>query len=358
MKSCMAWDRPKIYVEETNDAKLGRDAVDVTNTSLRKMLHRVFKADSGKKYRTAATVKTFLQRCVQKHSADLRKCFGYLEIGECLLRFFEEVAAEKLNWQSQELSVGTLSLAAASRAAALHRAQETLEVTHKVLEGLKVSEIMQAIRQENIYTGLLNCKSVTCWLNAAWQLLYRSAFLPEWLHYAETVERGALQRPFPVSHLKQLNSWMGKYEVVAPFELLHFVLDHWQNYGFIDQQCDSAEFIDVMHQLSNAPVSTEKVHVCFNHEPLQHKDFRHGPRCSLQEMVDLMLKDFPSGFERDSEEVLLHRGPHTVDEITGDLRWMECKIDDWNVEVDLAKYFSDASAVPMGCVAEILFVFF
>ena len=101
---------------------------------------------------------------------------------------------------------------------------------------------------------------------------------------------------------------MGKYEVVAPFELLHFLLDHWQNYGFIDQQCDSAEFIDVMHQVSNAPVSTEKVHVCFNHEPLQHKDFRHGPRCSLQEMVDLMLKDFPSGFERDSEEVLLHRG--------------------------------------------------
>ena len=49
--------------------------------------------------------------------------------------------------------------------------------------------------------------------------------------------------------------------MVAPFELLHFVLDHWQNYGFIDQQCDSAEFIDVMHQLSNAPVSTEKVHV-------------------------------------------------------------------------------------------------
>ena len=65
MKSCMAWDRPKIYVEETNDAKLGRDAVDVTNTYLRKMLHRVFKADSGKKYRTAATVQTFLQRCAK-----------------------------------------------------------------------------------------------------------------------------------------------------------------------------------------------------------------------------------------------------------------------------------------------------
>ena len=104
---------------------------------------------------------------------------------------------EKLNWQSQELSVGTLSLAAASRAAALHRAQETLEVTHKVLEGLKVSEIMQAIRQENIYTGLLNCKSVTCWLNAAWQLLYRSAFLPEWLHSAETVERGGSAKAVP-----------------------------------------------------------------------------------------------------------------------------------------------------------------
>ena len=161
------------------------------------------------------------------------------------------------------------------------------------------------------------------------------AQLPEWLHYAETLERGALQRPFPTSHLKQLNSWMGRYEVVAPFELLHFVLDHWQNYGFIDQQCDSAGFIEVMHQLSNAPASTEKLNVCFNHEPLQHKDCRHGPRCSLQEMVDLMLKDFPIGFEKNSEEVLWQRSPCTGDEITGELRWMECKIDDWNVEVGL-----------------------
>ena len=51
--------------------------------------------------------------------------------------------------------------------------------------------------------------------------------------------------------------------MVAPFELLHFVLDHWQNSGFIDQQCDSAEFIEVMHQLSNAPASTAKLCVCF-----------------------------------------------------------------------------------------------
>jgi hypothetical protein len=286
-----------------------------------------------------------------KHSADLTKCFGYLEIGECLLRLFEEVDAERLNWQSQELSLGNLSLAAACRAAALHRAQETVEPTHALLEGLKVTHVMQAIKQENTYTGLVNFQSVTCWLNAAWQLLWRSAFLPEWLHYAETLERGALQRPFPTSHLKQLNSWMGGYDAVAPFELLHFVLDHWQNYGFIDQQCDSAELIEVMHQLSNAPASTEKLNVCFNHEPLQHKDCRHGPRCSLQEMVDLMLKDFPIGFEKSSEEVLLQRSPYTVDEITGELRWMGCKIDDWNVGVDLAKYFSNASAVPMGCVA-------
>ena len=89
--------------------------------------------------------------------------------------------------------------------------------------------------------------------------------------------------------------------------------------------------------------------------PCSIKIFDMDQDARFKEMVDLMLKDFPSGFERDSEEVLLHRGPHTVDEITGDLRWMECKIDDWNVE---AKYFSDASAVPMGCVAEILFVFF
>ena len=101
-----------------------------------------------------------------------------------------------------------------------------------------------------------------------------------------------MQRPFPSTHLKQLMSWMGRYETIAPFELLHFVLDHWENFGFIDQQCDAGEFLSVMHQLSNAPDFSEKLTVCFNIAHLEHEDVRCGSTCSLQEMVDLMLKDF------------------------------------------------------------------
>lgn len=107
----------------------------------------------------------------------------------------------------------------------------------------------------------------------------------------------------------------------------------------------------MMHQLSNAPESSEKLTVCFNHEPLQHENVRCGSKCSLQEMVDLMLKDLSMVLENNSEEILLQRSPYTVDAITGEVRWLECKIDDWNVETDLAKYVAGASAVPIGGVA-------
>ena len=79
---------------------------------------------------------------------------------------------------------------------------------------------------------------------------------------------------------------MGNYEVVAPIELLHFVLDHWQNYGFIDRQCDAMEFLQVVHQLTNAPESTEQVSVCFNATPVENMMLYRSMRAGQDEGLD------------------------------------------------------------------------
>ena len=63
------------------------------------------------------------------------------------------------------------------------------------------------------------------------QIKCQVEFVSEWLHYSETLERTSLQRPFPCKELSQHFTWMGNNEVVAPIDLLHFVLDHWQNYA-------------------------------------------------------------------------------------------------------------------------------
>eukprot|EP00435_Cladocopium_sp_Y103_P046271 s3895_g13.t1 len=344
MKVCMSWDYPKIRMEEANDVKLARGTAHVTNAYVQKVLQRHFGADVGKTFRTAATVKSGLHACVEKHSIALAKCFRFLEIGECLLGFFKEVAAERLAWQSKEASLGGLLLEASLRSAALHRAQGTLEPTKDLLEGFKVVNLMQAIRKENTHTGLINFKSSTCWLNASLQLMWHSGILFDWLYYDETVERKEAQRPFPSRELKQLDAWMGRYEVIAPFELLHFVLDHWQNFGFIDRQCDAAEFLQIMHQLSHAPACTPRFTVCFNHEALLRRDCGVKRTRALQEVVELMLKDQQAAFEIDSEQVLLQRSPYTADEITGELEWIESKIEDWDAEVDLGNHFAQSAA--------------
>ena len=224
IKSYMSWSRPQIRVEDAAKTGKCQGTVHVTNGCVKKMLSRRFGNQTGKTYRTKGVVKSGLQRCVQKYTAQLSECFGFAEIGECLLRFFEEVDAKEKEWESAELAVGVLSLEASCRAVALYRAQGKLEPTHTLLCGFKIANVMQGIQKNNTYTGLVNFGSVTCWLNSVLQVLWHSDLLRQWVQYAETLPRRNLQRPFPVTQLKELNGWMGRYEVIAPFELLHFVL--------------------------------------------------------------------------------------------------------------------------------------
>ena len=129
--------------------------------------------------------------------------------------------------------------------------------------------------------------------------------------------------------------------MVAPIELLHFCLEHWQNYGFIDRQCDAMEFLQVVHQLSNAPESTEQVSVCFNATPLHQSAYTLGEECCLQEFVDLHLKQRHGTLETVSKEILLQTIPFVVDEVTAELSWIATKIVDWNAEVDLRMLFTE-----------------
>ena len=350
MKTFMTWDRIAIGIERTSDASVGRATVQVQNPVVQQRLERVFRDGTKKMYRSSTIVLSGLQPCVQKYREELGSCYGPLEVGDCLCRFFEEVRENRLVWQSRELGRKSLPLEAACRSVALRRAQERQEPTSELLRDFSIVNVMQAKQGQNTFTGLVNFQSLTCWLNSAVQLLWHSEFVYEWLHYSETVERTSLQRPFPSKEFSQLFKWIGNYEVVAPIELLHFVLDHWQNYGFIDRQCDAMEFLQVVHQLSNAPESTEQVSVCFNAGPLRQSDTL-GEECSLQEFVDLQLKQRHGTLATVSKEILLQTIPFVVNEVTAELSWIASKIVDWSAEVDLRMLFTEMSEMQPRCLA-------
>ena len=290
-KILMTWDRMAIRIEGASDAGLGRAIVQTRNVFVQnKLKQHVCKDGTKKMYRSAATVMRSLQTCVNKYNEELSTSYGPEEIGDCLCRLFQEIDCKRLVWQAKEASCKTLSLEAACRAVALQHAQERQEPTSDLLRDFSILNAMQAKEQRNTFTGLVNFRSRTCWLNSAIQLLWHSGFASEWLHYSETVPRTSLQRPFAGKELRQLFNWMGHYEVIAPIELLHFVLSHWPNYGFIDIQCDAMEFLQVVHELSNAPESTMQVGVCFNASPCDISQNMLEASCMLQDFADMHWK--------------------------------------------------------------------
>ena len=347
MRTLMTWDRMGIRIETASDAGLGRATMFTRNPFIQNKLQQHVCTDGSKKvYRSVATVMGSLQTCVNKYNEELLTCYGPEEIGDCLCRLFEEIRCNRLAWQSKEASRKTLPLEAAYRAVALRHAQESQEPTSDLLRDFSILNAMQAKEQRNTFTGLVNFRSRTCWLNSAIQLLWHSGFVSEWLHCSEIVPRTSLQRPFPGKELRQLFNWMGHYEVIAPIELLHFVLNHWQNYGFIDRQCDAMEFLEVMHDLSNAPESTMQVGVCFNASPRDISENVLEARCTLQEFVDLQLKECHVALENVSTQILVKTIPFVVNAVTGELFWMQNRIADWDSEVDLSKLFRQSPEIP------------
>ena len=163
--------------------------------------------------------------------------------------------------------------------------------------------------------------------------------MSEWLYYSENVPRTPLQRRFPVKEARQLLNWMGRYEVIAPIEMLHFVLCHWQNYGFSDPQCDAMEFLQVVHELSNAPQSTSQVGVCFNASPRDISQNILESSCKMQDYVDMQLQDCKVALDNESRQILVQTIPFVVNAVTGELFWMQNRIVDWDSEVDLSRLF-------------------
>ena len=345
MKTLMTWKRMVIRIEKTSDAGLGRATVCTRSAYIQNKMQKHGGTDAMKEgsqqkmFRSEAAVMGSLQTCVKQYNAKLLQSYGPEEIGDCLCRLFEEIHCNRLMWQSQEASCKTLSLAAACRAVALRQAQERQEPTSDLLRDFSIAHAMQDKQHRNTFTGLVNFCDRTCWLNSAVQLLWHGDFMSEWLYYSENLPRTPLQRRFPVKEIRQLFNWMGHYEVIAPIEMLHFVLCNWPNYGFIDRQCDAMEFLQVVHELSNAPQSTSQVGVCFNASPRDISENVLESSCTMQDYVDMQLQDCNVALDTESRQILVQTIPFVVNAVTGELFWMQNRIVDWDSEVDLSRLF-------------------
>ena len=292
MKTLMTWNRMVIRIEATSDAGLGRATVCTRNAYIQNKMQKHGGTDAMKEgsqqkmFRSAAAVMGSLQTCVKKYNAELLQSYGPEEIGDCLCRLFEEIHRNRLMWQSQEASRKTLSFAAACRAVVLRQAQERQEPTSDLLRDFSIAHAMQDKQQRNTFTGLVNFRDRTCWLNSAVQLLWHGGFMSEWLYYSENVPRTPL-----------------------------------------------------VHELSNAPQSTSQVGVCFNASPRDISQNVLESSCTMQDYVDMQLQDCNVALDNESRQILVQTIPFVVNAVTGELFWMQNRIVDWDSEVDLSRLF-------------------
>ena len=90
--------------------------------------------------------------------------------------------------------------------------------------------------------------------------------------------------------------------------------------------------------------------------------------CMLQDFVDMQLKECHGALENVSKQILVRTIPFVLNAVTGELFWMQNRIVDWDLEVDLSKLFRQSPEIPqctldwiafgiLYCLKKVVFVF-
>ena len=80
-----------------------------------------------------------------------------------------------------------------------------------------VQDLFQSLQLKNTFTGLTNFQQITCFLNVLLQLFCHTDFICTWMD----ADPQAL--PELKKHLADILQWHGKYECIAPVEVLHCI---------------------------------------------------------------------------------------------------------------------------------------
>ena len=131
-----------------------------------------------------------------------------------------------------------------------------------MLAGIEVQHLFQALQHKNIFTGFTNFKATTCFLNVVLQLFCHTDVLQVWM------DADPRAMPGLKNHLADIVKWQGKYECIAPVEVLQCILASFENYGILATQNDVTELLAIMHDKMKAPEASERLWCMF----LDHMD--------------------------------------------------------------------------------------
>ena len=155
------------------------------------------------------------------------------------------------------------------------------------------------------------------------------------------------------NHLADIVKWQGKYECIAPVEVLQCILASFENYGILATQNDVTELLAIMHDKMNVPEASERLWCMF----LDHMDAKtYVPRPadlnsrgeaapvsntfrSISEYLLEILQPLTGRpLEVPAERILITKIP-VYGSGDDNLRWIPYSCTDWDSIADLSFLF-------------------
>ena len=344
-------DFPDITMEDhPSDSGSSRASVDSQSRAVLQAVAVIERKAVQKRWHvvTAFTDRKLLKPEKDKINLALRQAKTVAERAKITLEFFAKMQTGALKLRQLSLAQSSQNLDSSSRKAAFLQAKDCISVMHPIMQGVTLQDMMTLPQQKNAYTGFYNFNATTGYINVVLQML---CHCPEIRLLVEDLAASGPtdNRKTLAKHLWAIMQWHGKYESVAPLELVHHLFEHFAGpWGLIaNEQGDAPELTMLLLALFAMDAQTIAA-CCISNVSDELLDASAGRKATLNDWLQILSKLAP-------EENKLHcmlrvcvlTNMPCYRDATSRLQWLHMEITDWNEPVDLSAFSCGQTRQPI-----------
>ena len=276
------------------------------------------------------THKATLQSMINEVNAKIAGMDSKTACQEAVKEFFalhKQIAKQILQ---REVGKGHIDFEASKRSALLHAAKEKGALLHDMVADLQITQLLEPLASSNTFTGFMNFNQCSCYMNVLLQLFCQTDFLAEYLQ-GQGGRDQLLKRC-----LKDVLHLHGRYECIAPFEVLEHVLTCLARHGVLaNRQNDAVEVLELMQkELMDMPLRSE--HVVYKAARHGHAGRSHDS--DVKSLSDYLKESFAKEDDRLSHAPrrLLLSMPVVQSDKDVELRWIPHECSGWDEALDMS----------------------
>lgn len=165
-----------------------------------------------------STHKATLQSMINEVNGKIAGMDSKIACQEAVKEFFAMLQQTAKQALQREVGKGHIDFEASKRSALLHAAKAKGALLHDMVADLLITQLLEPLASSNTFTGFRNFNQCSCYMNVLLQLFCQTDFLAEYL------QGQGCRDPLLKRYLNDVLHLHGRYECIAPFEVLEHVL--------------------------------------------------------------------------------------------------------------------------------------